>query len=260
MQTECNKYKSLLKSIKRKTLTERVDECRHDTKGLYALVANLTGKKSQNPLPSNHSDEDMANMFADYFMEKIEKIRSSLDDHPKYEPSNDNITPLWSLTPMTEEEVISTINVLKTKTCETEPIPSNLFKKIVPLVIDIVTKLINKSLTEGAFSIHWKTAIIPPLLKKPGIELIASNYMPVSNLPFLSKVVEKIVLTRFNKHCDKYQLMPDYQSAYRKNFSCETAIIKITNDILWSMEWKKITSLTCIDLSAAFDTVDMVYY
>ena len=46
---------------------------------------------------------DMANMFADYFMEKIEKIRSSLDGHPKYEPSNDNITPLLDLTPATED-------------------------------------------------------------------------------------------------------------------------------------------------------------
>ena len=233
-----------------------MDKCRQDTKGLYALVANLTGTKSENPLPSNHSDEDMANMFADYFMEKIEKIRSSLDDHPKYEPSNDNITPLLSLTPTSEDEVLSTINALKTKTCDTDPIPTNLFKKIVPLIIDIVTKLINKSLTEGAFSKHWKTASIRPLLKKPGTELIASNYRLVSNLPFLSKVVEKIVLTRFNKHRDEYQLMPGYQLAYRKNFSCETAIVKITNDILWSMESKKITSLTCIDLSAAFDNVD----
>ena len=187
-----------------------MDECRHDTKGLYTLVANLTGTKSENPLPSNHSDEDMANMFADYFMEKIKKIRSHLDDHPKYEPSNDNITPLLSLTPMTEDEVFSTINALKTKTCETDPIPTDLFKKIVPLIIDIVTKLINKSLMEEAFSKHWKTAIICLLLKKPGTELIASNYRPVSNLPFLSKVVEKIVLTRFNKHCDKYQLIPGY--------------------------------------------------
>ena len=157
---------------------------------------------------------------------------------------------------MTEEEVFSIINALKTKTCETDTIPTDLFKKIVPLIIDIVTKLINKSLTEGAFSKHWKTAIICPLLKKPGTELIASSYRLVSNLPFLSKIVEKIVLTRFNKHHDKYQLMPGYQSAYRKNFSSETTIIKITNDILWSMELKKITSLSCIDLSAAFDTVD----
>ena len=116
--------------------------------------------------------------------------------------------------------------------------------------------MINKSLTEGVFSIHWKMAIICPLLKKLGFELIAGNYRPVSNLPFLSKVVEKIVLTRFNKHCDKFQLMPGYQLAYRKNFSCETAIIKITDDILWSMESKRITSLTCIDLTASFNTVD----
>ena len=133
---------------------------------MYALVANLIGTKSENPLPPNQCDEDMANMFTDYFMEKMEKIRSSLDDLPKYEPSNDNITPLLSLTLVTEDEVISTINVLKTKTCETDPIPTNLFKKIVPLIIEIVTKLINKSLTEGAFSIHWKTAIIYPPLKK----------------------------------------------------------------------------------------------
>ena len=50
-----------------------MDECRHDTKGLYSLVANLTGTKSENPLPPNHSDDELANMFADYFMEKIEK-------------------------------------------------------------------------------------------------------------------------------------------------------------------------------------------
>ena len=126
----------------------------------------------------------------------------------------------------------------------------------MPLIQDTVTKIINKSLAEGSFSKYWKTAIIHPLLKKPGIELIASNYRPVSNLPFLSKVVEKIALTRYNEHSDMYQLMQGYQLAYRKNFSCETAIIKINNDILWSMESKKITSLTCINLSEAFDTVD----
>ena len=165
---------------------------------------------------------------------KSKNIRASLDGHPKYKPSNDNITPLLDLTPATEE-VISTVNAMKTRTCETDPIPTDLFKKIVPLIIETVTKLINKSLTEGAFSRHWKMVIICPLLKKLGLELIAGNYRPVSNLPSLSKVVEKIGLTKFNDHCVKFQLMLGYQLAYRKNFSCETAIIKITDDILWSM-------------------------
>ena len=56
------------------------------------------------------------------------------------------------------------------------------------------------------------------------------------------------------KHCDS--LMPDYQSAYRKFYSCETVLVKLVNDILWAMEHQKILSLVCIDLSAAFDTVD----
>ena len=89
-----------------------------------------------------------------------------------------------------------------------------------------------------------------------GLELIEANYRPVSNLPFLSKVVEKCVLKRFNKHCKKYELMPDYQLAYRANYSCETALVKIMDDILWSMENQEVVPLIAIDLSAAFDTVD----
>ena len=51
-------------------------------------------------------------------------------------------------------------------------------------------------------------------------------------------------------------LIPDHQSAYREHHSCETALIKLVNDILWNMENKKLTLLVCLDLSAAFDTVD----
>ena len=56
------------------------------------------------------------------------------------------------------------------------------------------------------------------------------------------------------KHCDS--LMPDYQLAYRKFYSCKTVLVKLVNDILWAMEHQKILSLVCIDLSAAFDMVD----
>ena len=60
-------------------------------------------------------------------------------------------------------------------------------------------------------------------------------------------------LTQFNDHCRKHNLMPDYQSAYRENYSCETALMKILDDILWSMENVEVTAL---DLLVAFDTVD----
>ena len=103
---------------------------------------------------------------------------------------------------------------------------------------------------------EWKIAIIRQLLKKLGLTLVYSNYRPVSSLPFLSKVVEKVVLDQFRKHHDNHRMIPDYQSAYHANCSCETALLKIMNDILWAMERQDITALIAIDLSAAFNTVD----
>ena len=72
----------------------------------------------------------------------------------------------------------------------------------------------------------------------------------------ISKVVEKVVLTHFNKHCNTHKLIPDYQSVYRANYNCETALAKIVNDILWAMEHQRVTSLVAIDLSAAFNMVE----
>ena len=64
------------------------------------------------------------------------------------------------------------------------------------------------------------------------------------------------MLHQFNVHCEANSLMPDYQSAYRINFSCETAVTRLVNDILWAMENQNVAALSAIDLSAAFNTVD----
>ena len=90
------------------------------------------------------------------------------------------------------------------------------------------------------------------------LELMTSNYHPISNLPFLSKVLERCVVNQFTAHCDANDLLPGYQSAYRRNYSCETALIKITKDCLWDMENQMVTAMVPIDLNAAFDTVDHV--
>ena len=86
--------------------------------------------------------------------------------------------------------------------------------------------------------------------------MISSNYRLVRNFMFLSKVLEKVVLEQFTTYCDTHKLIPDYQSVYRKYFSCETSIIKVVNDILWNFENQEVCAMCMIDLSAAFDTVD----
>ena len=148
------------------------------------------------------------------------------------------------------------ISGLKSKSCELDPIPTTILKVLQPKILPLITKIVNKSLGEGVFCREWKTAVVRPLLKKAGLDLTFANYRPVSNLTFISKVIERCMLLQVSKHCEKYHLQPDYQSAYREHYSCETTILKISNDILWGMESQSITSLVALDLSAAFDTVD----
>ena len=114
----------------------------------------------------------------------------------------------------------------------------------------------NESLRDEIFASNWKTAIVRPLLKKTlGVQLVLSNFRPVSNLPFLAKALEKCDLTQLDEHCKANAPIPDYQSAYREHYSCETALIKLANDLLWSMEEDCVTSFIAIDLLAAFDMV-----
>ena len=79
---------------------------------------------------------------------------------------------------------------------------------------------------------------------------------PVSNLSFLSKVLEKVVVDQLNTHINSSNTSNQYQSAYRKFHSTETALLKIHSDILASVDAGKVTALTLLDLSAAFDTID----
>ena len=145
---------------------------------------------------------------------------------------------------------------MQMKSCVSDSIRTELLKTTLKKTSPIIAKIMNTSLEEGMFASDWKTAIVRPLLKKIGLELIHSNYRSVSNLPFLSKCLEQCALTQFNDHCRKHNLIPDYQSAYKENYSCETTLIKIVDDILWSMENGEVTVLMALDLLVSFNTVD----
>ena len=198
----------------------------------------------------------MANVFADYFMNKIQSIGDTLDTHSKYSAPPGNAPNLSAFEPLSTSDVMKIIFGMKTKSCEIDPTATKLLKEILPSVIEPITRNVNNSLQQGIFSKLWKVAVIRPLLKKIGLELTTSNYGPISNLTFLSKVVEKAALNQLVAHFDNNNLMPDYQSAYRANRNCEKVILKLVNDSLWAMENKYVTAMVTIDLSVAFNTVD----
>ena len=95
------------------------------------------------------------------------------------------------------------------------------------------------------------------LLKKSGLDVNdLKNFRPVSNLPFLSKILEKVVLAQLESHLSRNNLREVCQSAYRQNHSTETLLLSVTDSLLCKADNRLVSLLTLLDQSAAFDTID----
>ena len=117
--------------------------------------------------------------------------------------------------------------------------------------------MMNSSLQTGVFPAAFKGAVVRPLLKKSNLDCNDfNNFRPVSNLPFLSKVLEKLVFIQLNDFIIAHNVLEKFQSGFRVNHSTETALLKILNDLRLNYDSQKVTVLVLLDLSAAFDTVD----
>lgn len=100
-------------------------------------------------------------------------------------------------------------------------------------------------------------AAITPIIKKASLDRNEyKNYRPVSNIMYISKLIEKVVTNQITNHVTSYDLDEMYQSAYKANTSTETALLKVKSDILNAVDRQEVVFLVLLDLSAAFDTVD----
>ena len=143
------------------------------------------------------------------------------------------------------------------KSCELDPLPTWLLKQCTEELLPLISAIINNSLESRVFPSQCKHTIIRPLLKKQGLDADdLKNYRTVSNLQFISKVLERVVDQRIDEHLYTHSLNDPLQSAYRKNHSTETATIKLCNDIISGLDSEKCTVLASFDLTAAFNTVD----
>ena len=154
---------------------------------------------------------------------------------------------------LSEEEVSDIIIGSSIASCQLDPIPTWLWKLCGSELIPVITKIIYLSLQQGQVPDSWKAALIRPLLKKLGLELVYKNFRPVSNLPMVSKSAEKAVVGQLFRHCsDNNAPLPVHQSSYRQFHSTETALLKVQSDILSNMDKQEVTLLVLL----ALDTVD----
>ena len=124
-------------------------------------------------------------------------------------------------------------------------------------LLPMLTRIINLSLTTGKMPEDLKCAILQLLLKKPTADhKVFANFRPVSNLKYMSKLFEKAVPVQLNDHLARNDLHVPFQSAYRSCHSTESALMRVHNDIMISLDNGKIVILVLLDLSATFDTVN----
>ena len=224
-------YKSLSQSLhnaiavsKWRYMNTQVKDSAGDSKKLFKLIFQMMGKKKENPMPVRESDQDLAETFADYFISKIQTIRDNLDNSELYQVTEQTENTLESFREVTIEEISKIMSGMKSTFCIEDPCPTTLLKKHTNILAPLITQLVNLTFSTGNFPSQWKNAIVTPLIKKIGQDIELKSYRPVNNLPFVSKIAEKSMLTQLNQYMEEHTLLPDYLSAYRTGYSTESVL------------------------------------
>ena len=251
-----SKVNIMIDDAKKEHVNERISSS-DSSKELFRITNELMGAPKSDVLPKSVAADRLPEKFSEYFSEKITKIRSQFDDSTPPENLLPGVNAFTFFASVSVDEVRRVILSMPKKSCELDPLPTSLMLDCLEVILPSITSIINTSLNSGCVPHEFKHAIVRPLLKKPNLDPEnLKNYRPVSNLPFLSKVLEKIVLLQLTAHLVSNNLLEPFQSAYRKGHSTETALLSVTNDLLTASDSGRISILSLLDLSAAFDTID----
>ena len=249
----------LAKLKKQQYYTRKLDNAGSDMRAIYQIASKEMDKTKNVILPDCEDKVVLAKEFNNFFIEKIQKIREtfpniSLDNdlnHQQFENET-----LSHFTPCTMEEIREIVSESGIKSSPSDFVPTEILTQHFEIFLPSWCELVNMSLKTGSMD-GLKIADIVPTLKNEKLDSEEfKSYRPISNLTFLGKLVERVVLRRLNSHMKRNNLNIPEQSAYKKHHSTETIMVKITNDLLLACDKRSATVLMMLDLSAAFDTVD----
>ena len=162
----------------------------------------------------------------------------------------------FGLSTVTESAVYKLISTVNTKKATgLDGISAKFIRDGCSVIASPITHILNLSLSQSTVPNAFKEARVVPLYKKGGRGEVG-NYRPVSILPVVSKIFERIVYDQLSKHLDKHNILYKYQSGFRKSYSTETALIDLSDRIKFSMDNGLYTGMVMIDLQKAFDTVN----
>ncbi|CAB3981070.1 Hypothetical predicted protein [Paramuricea clavata] len=238
-----------------------IEENSSNSKLLFKILNKLLQKNTDRQYPKEHDDKSLANSFADYFTTKIEKIHDEivLAKNLLVAPIITEKSPMSvfdTFRQVTDSDVRKLLSNSKMKSCLIDLAPTLVLKECNESLLPIYTRILNLSLQSAVMPEPLKIAMLDPLLKKVNADSdMFQNFRPVSNLKFLSKLVERAVFVQLNEYLVENELHEVFQSAYKSFHSTETSLLRVQNDILQSLDKKQSVILVLLDLSAAFDTI-----
>lgn len=250
----------LVTSSKRSYFRNLISSNQDNPKKIWNSMNDLLGRNIPKVLPNSESLSNLASSFLEFFDDKISKLCSSIPsqfNNVLFSPPAVDVPVFSRFDLCTESEIRKLILCSSSATCSLDVIPTKLIKSCLDALAPPITRLVNLSLTEGIFPESFKHAIVSPLIKKPSLPKDdLSSYRPISNLNFISKILEKVIYSRLCNHLDSFSSLSRFQSAYRKFHSTETALLRVQNDLNIAINRKQVSALILLDLSAAFDTID----
>ena len=154
-----------------------------------------------------------------------------------------------NLQPCSIEMLEKVIRMSPSKSCEFDPIPTSILKEFLDDLLPFLHFLCNSSLTSGFLPGSQKRVIVTPALKKHGLDPdVLNNYRPISNLSYLSKILEKLVSMQFVSYLNEHELLPAHQSGFRAGHSTETVLVRLLSDVFSAMDSGDVRLLALLDV------------
>jgi hypothetical protein len=261
-----NRVTNQIRKDTRQFNEERIDKA-GDEKEIWNLVNEVIKPKEKNQWKLKEGEEviekeeEIANIFNNFFIEKISLLKDGIDQKYVKEPlaklrkkmEQKNIK--FSLKTVTEKTVYKAIcSLKKKKSAGIDGISQEQLVLGAKVLVVPLTRIINSSISSGEFPSMWKEALVTPILKK-GDPTKKENYRPVSCLSVASKVLEKIVCDQVTHYMEIHGLLPENQHGFRSKRSTMTALSSMQQEWIQNSDNKLKTGILLWDLSAAYDTL-----
>ena len=254
-----------LRSAKRQYYINILGHNQHNLKKVWQIINSLIGKDKYSHYPDHiningleiQDESYIANSFNNFFVnvgpQLAAKIPLSTNTHLKYLHNSNNKNIF--IEPTTENEVILAFHTISTTTSGWDKFTKKTLQLIFPSILPCLTKIINSSLNTGIVPFELKIAKIIPLFKSNNPYTL-NNYRPISILPTISKIFERLVHHRFTKFLNKYNLLNKFQFGFREKHSTEMALSFLNFKITQAFENNYFSLGIFLDFSKAFDTVN----